>query len=189
MALNGCAECLRQPREVDRLTEELHRLKQRLQYQERRATEGFFGSATPAAKLPVKANMPPATEPKRKGARPGRRGMGRRAFDPSQAERVVDVTAEIGDRCPNGDVPWEEKGTAARAVLDSRPVKAERVLYWCRVGVDPPPPLGHEAEGEPSYSYAPISYPLPAGRALPSKSQGASGREMPASMAGLVAWR
>ena len=129
MAMNGCPECLRKQREIDRLTEEHQRLKQRLRYQERRATEGFFGSATPSAKLPVKANTPPAQEPRRKGARPGHPGAGRQAFDASQAAQVVDVAAEVGDRCPTCDVPLEDKGTDGRAVLDTRPVQAERVLY------------------------------------------------------------
>jgi hypothetical protein len=77
MALNGCAECLKKQREIDRRTEELQRLKQKLRYQERQATEGFFGSATPSAKRPVKASLPPPQVPKRKGARPGHPGVGR----------------------------------------------------------------------------------------------------------------
>jgi transposase len=129
MAINGCAECLKKQRQIDRLTEELQRLKQKLRYQERQVTEGFFGSATSSAKQPVKANTPMAQAPTRKGARPGHSGAGRQAFDASQAERVVDVVAEVGERCPHCDAPLEEKGTESRLVLDSHPVKAERVLY------------------------------------------------------------
>jgi transposase len=129
MAINGCTECLKKQREIDRLTEELQRLKQKLRYQERQAMEGFFGSATSSAKLPVKANTPPAKETKRKGARPGHPGTGRQAFDVSQAERVVDIEAGIDDRCPECDAPLVAKGIDSRAVLESHPVKAERVLY------------------------------------------------------------
>lgn len=129
MAIHGCAECLKKQREIDRLTEELQRLRQKLRYQERHATEGFFGSATPSAKRPVKANTTPSQEPKRRGARPGHRGVGRQAFDANQAERIVTVAAEVGDRCPDCDAPLQEKGTDERLVLDSRPLKAERVLY------------------------------------------------------------
>jgi hypothetical protein len=32
MAINGCAECLKKQQAIDRLTEELHRLKQKLRY-------------------------------------------------------------------------------------------------------------------------------------------------------------
>jgi transposase len=148
MAIHGGAECLKKPREIDRLTEENHRLKPRLRDQERHATAGFFGAATPSAKRPVKAHTPPSQEPKRKGARPGHPGAGRQAFEVSQAERVVDVEAALGDRGPDGDSPLADKGSASRAVLESRPVKAERVLYRlpkrsgprCRRTFQPPAP-------------------------------------------------
>jgi transposase len=129
MALNSCAECLKKQREIDRLTEENHRLKQRLRYQERQASEGFFGAGTPSAKRPVKANTTPAQAAKPRGGRPGHRGAGRQAFDAGQANRVVDVKAEVGLRCPACDGLLEDKGTDSRLVLDSHPVKAERVLY------------------------------------------------------------
>jgi transposase len=129
MAINGCAECLKKQREIDRLTEELQRLRQKLRYQERQATEGFFGSATPSAKRPVKANTPPPKVPQRKGARPGHPGVGRHAFDASHAERVVDIAPAVGNRCPACDARLADKGTACRAVLESYPLKAERVLY------------------------------------------------------------
>jgi hypothetical protein len=129
MAINGCAECLKKPQAIDRLTEELQRLRQKLRDRERQATEGFFGSATSSAKRPVKANTPPSKPLKRKGAQPGHPGAGRHAFDASQAERVVDIAPIIGNRCPDCDALLEDKGTAGRAVLESCPVKAERVLY------------------------------------------------------------
>jgi transposase len=129
MAINGCAECLKKQREIDRLTEALQRLRQQLRYQERQATEGFFGSATPSAKRPVKTNTPPPPAPKPKGARPGHPGVGRHAFDASQAERVVNIAPAVGHRCPGCDALLADKGTACRAVLESHPVKAERVLY------------------------------------------------------------
>jgi transposase len=129
MAINGCAECLQKQREIDRLTEALQRLKQQLRYQERQATEGFFGSATPSAKRPVQANTPPPKALTRRGARPGHPGAGRHAFDARQAERVVAIAPSVTDRCPDGEAFLEDKGTDSRAVLDSRPVKAERILY------------------------------------------------------------
>jgi transposase len=129
MAINGCAECLKKPREIDRLAEALQRLKQKLRYQEGQATAGFFGSATPSAKRPVKANTLPPPVPTRKGARLGHLGVGRHTFDASQAERVVDIPPVVDDRCPDCDALLEDKGTDDRAVIDSHPVKAERVLY------------------------------------------------------------
>jgi transposase len=129
MATNGCAECLQKPRDIDRLAEELQRLQQTLRDQERRATEGVFGSATPSAKGPVKANTPPPPVPKRQGARLGHLGVGRHTFDASQAERVVDIPPVVDHRCPDGDALLEDQGTDNRAVIERHPVKAERVLY------------------------------------------------------------
>lgn len=129
MALHGCAECLKKQRELDRLTEALQRLKQKLRDQARQGRAGFFGSSTPSAKLPVKAQTPPAKAPKRQGARAGHAGAGRQTCDAHEAERIIDVAAEVSDRCPSGDLPLEDNGTDGRLVLDSHPVKAERVLY------------------------------------------------------------
>jgi transposase len=129
MAINGCAECLKKQREIDRLTEENHRLRQRLRYQERQAAEGFFGASTPSAKQPIKPNTKPTTQANRRGARPGHPGAGRRTFDASQADRIEALTAEVGDRCPACAGPLEAKGYDDRLVVESRPVKAERILY------------------------------------------------------------
>jgi transposase len=129
MAINGCAECVKKPREIDRLTVELQRLQQRLRYQERQATEGFFGASTPSAKLPLKPNTKPTTLAKRRGARPGHPGAGRRAFSANQADRVEVMAAAGGDRCPACAGPLEDKGYDNRLVGDSRPLKAERILY------------------------------------------------------------
>ncbi len=129
MVIHGCVECLKKQREIDRLTEALQRLQQTLRYQDRQATEGFFGSATLSGKRPVKTNTPPPPAPKPKGARPGYPGAGRHAFGARQAERVIDIPPLGGDRCPECDALLEDKGTDSRAVIESHPVKAERVLY------------------------------------------------------------
>jgi len=47
---------LKKQREIDGLKEEIHRLRQKLSYQGRKEKEGFFGSSTPSAKLPLKAS-------------------------------------------------------------------------------------------------------------------------------------
>jgi transposase len=129
MAINGCAECLKKQREIDRLTEENQRLKQKLRYQERQAQEGFFGASTPSAKLPIKPNTKLAKQAKRKGAQPGHPGAGRQAFDATQADRVEAIAAEAGDCCPACAGPLEDKGYDDRLVVESRPVKAERIRY------------------------------------------------------------
>ena len=71
--------------------------------------------------------IPPA--PKRQGARPGHPGAGRQAFDVGQAERIVDRAPAVGARCPGGHALSEDQGTDNRAVLERRPVQAERLRY------------------------------------------------------------
>jgi uncharacterized C2H2 Zn-finger protein len=42
--------------------------------------------------------------------------------------QVIDIPPEGGDRCPECDPLLEDKGTDSRAVIESHPVQAERVL-------------------------------------------------------------
>ena len=76
MAIHGCAEGLNKQPEIDRLTEALQRLKQKLRYQERQAIEGLFGSATPSATRPIRANTPSPRPPSGKEHGRGTPGLG-----------------------------------------------------------------------------------------------------------------
>jgi len=106
----------------------LQRLKQQLLYPERQATESFFGSATQSAKWATTANTPPPKVPKRKGTRAWHLGVRRHRFDASHVAQVVDIAPFVGAHCPDCDTLLEDKGTDSRAVLESRPMQAERVL-------------------------------------------------------------
>jgi cell shape-determining protein MreC len=74
MGINLCSECLRKQQKIDALLEENQRLKQKLKYQERKEKEGFFGSSTSSAKLPVKAHSAKAGAGKRKAPSKGIKG-------------------------------------------------------------------------------------------------------------------
>jgi len=131
--INTCPLCLEKQREIDRLKEENVLLKQRLSYRERK--EGFFGSSTPSSQQPVKANTEDVNKPR--GAKLGHKGCGRKGFSVSDADRVERVEAIVGEVCPLCGGLLEDKGDESRSVLDSRPVKAERVAFllnkkWCR---------------------------------------------------------
>jgi len=124
-----CQECLKKQQRIDQLVEENERLRQTVNYRKRREKEGFFGSSTPSSKLPLKQNSPEKQEKRKRGAKPGHKGAGRKAFDQTQADHVVDVEADIGEFCPHcGDV-LTNKGTKERRVIESRPLKAQRILY------------------------------------------------------------
>lgn len=125
-----CPGCFEKQLKIDQLLEENRLLKEKLRYQERKATEGFFGSSTPSAKLPVKPDRKEQRKPK--GAKRGHKGAGRKGFEASQADQVVELAPEDGGRCPDCGRPLEEKGTENRFVLESAPVKASRILYRLR---------------------------------------------------------
>jgi transposase len=122
-----CPACFEKQRKIDQLLEENQQLKQKLRYQERKAAEGFFASSTPSSKIPLKPNQ--VAERKRKGAKPGHKGAGRKGFEASEADHMVEIAPEDGDVCPDCGRRLDEKGTQSRFVLDSTPVKARRILY------------------------------------------------------------
>lgn len=125
---NYCEECLNKQREIDYLKEEIQRLKQKLRYRECKDKEGFFGSSTSSAKIPLKANTPDK-QSKPKGAQVGHQGFGRKNITLSEADRVETINSSVGDNCPNCGSPLTEKGFDERMVFDSRPIKAERIIY------------------------------------------------------------
>jgi hypothetical protein len=101
MGINLCSQCLKKQQKIDALLEENQRLKWKLKYQERKEREGFFGSSTSSAKLPVKANSAQSGAGKRKGVQRGHKGTGRKAFSSGEAEQVVTVEDSIGSQCPD----------------------------------------------------------------------------------------
>jgi len=128
--INSCPECLKKQREIDALTEENQRLKQKLRYQERKAQEGFFCSSTPSSKIPLKPDRPEKQGRKPKGAHPGHLGRGRPGPDLVQGEHSSTVVASIGDLCLQCGSPTVDKGYTERLVMESRPLRAEPLIYW-----------------------------------------------------------
>ncbi len=146
--INYCKGCFDKQRKIDELTEEVKRLKSKLNYLERKGQEGYFGSSTPSSQVPLKANALKENQGKRGGAKPGHRGHGRQTFDESGADRVVPVESEVGDRCPGCGGPLEDKGIENHCVIDIPPLKTERILYLlpkrycsrCQKSYQPPAP-------------------------------------------------
>jgi hypothetical protein len=106
---------------IDRLREEIVRLKARLRYQERTAKEGPFGSSTPSAKVPLKANTPPESSARRGGAKPGHRGHGRRDIPDDEITRQETVPGP--KQCPYCGGPLDPKG---RKVILGQPERRGR---------------------------------------------------------------
>ena len=125
--MTHCPGCLKKQLVIDRLQEEIVRLKARLLYQERTAKEGPFGSSTPSAKVPIKANTPPETSQRRGGAKPGHRGHGRRNI-PSD-EVTSQQTVPGPERCPLCGGSLDPKGSKARTIIEVDPVRKEVVRF------------------------------------------------------------
>jgi transposase len=130
-----CEGCWEKQRRIDQLLEENQRLKAQLRYRERRAPEGFFGSSTPSAQRPVKANSPSANQTKPGGAKPGHPGHGRRSVEAASAARVIEVP--VAPRCPVCGGRLEAQGVRARSVVDIAPPRPAPILYRLHRGYCP----------------------------------------------------
>jgi transposase len=99
-----------------------------LRYQERTAREGFFGSSTPSAKLPVKANTTARQTPGAPGgARPGHRGRGRRSLPAEQAEHGFFISG--AETCPDCGGGLRAQGCRERTVLAVEPLRRQTLHY------------------------------------------------------------
>ena len=122
-----CKECLNKQQKINYLEEEISTLKSKLRYQERTVKEGFFGSSTPSAKIPVKPNSPKAHQRNRGGGKVGHKGHGRASIPEEDADKVEKIS--IDDICPDCGSILEQKGTKARTVIDCQPVKMRKIVY------------------------------------------------------------
>jgi transposase len=125
--LNLCESCLEKQRTIDRLKQEIQSLREKVHRLERKAEQGPFGSSTPSAKVPLKANTAEEQRGKPGGAQPGHTGHGRKAVEDSGAERIE--TIAVGPTCPHCGGPLEHKEYRDRSVIDSQPLRAQPILY------------------------------------------------------------
>jgi transposase len=123
----SCKACLQKQQKIDRLEEDLRRVKAKLRYQERTAKEGPFGASTPSSKVPVKANSLEENQARKGGAKPGHRGHGRQARVPEQIQRTL--SARLPACCPDCGTTLQHRGRARRTVLDAQPLQAEKQLW------------------------------------------------------------
>ena len=125
--LNLCESCLEKQRTIDRQKQEIQSLREKVHRLERKAEVGPFGSSTPSAKIPVKANTAEEQRSKPGGAKPGHTGHGRQAVEEGDAERIETISA--GPACPHCGTALEHKEYRDRSVIDSQPLRAEPILY------------------------------------------------------------
>ena len=124
--INNCEECHKKQREIDRLKEDIKRLKAKFHLQKRKADEGYFGSSTPSSKIPIKSNASKET-PKKRGLKLGHKGNGRNCVSIDEVEKQVDIAFE--DTCPDCGGKLQNKDYKERSVLESQPRKVKPLLY------------------------------------------------------------
>jgi transposase len=125
--LNLCQSCLEKQRTIDRLQQEIQSLREKVHRLEHKAEQGPFGSSTPSAKIPVKANTAGEHRSQPGGAQPGHAGHGRQAVEDTAAERIETIAVEPA--CPYCGGVLEHKEYRDRSVIDSQPLRAEPILY------------------------------------------------------------
>ena len=125
--VNLCEGCLEKQREIDRLREEVQRLKARLKQRERKQQEGVFGSSTPSALKPLKTNSEEDKRAKRGGAKKGHPGHGRSACSASEADEIRRV--ELSEPCPDCGGQLGSASLRARTVIEIEPVVIKRICY------------------------------------------------------------
>lgn len=90
---NLCEGGLKKQRTIDRLKQGIQSLREKVPRLERKGEQGPFGSATPSAKIPVKANTAEEQSSKPGGAKPGHRGhgpSGSRTRNPASSRCLTD---------------------------------------------------------------------------------------------------
>jgi transposase len=112
---------------IRHLRDDNRRLKEQLGKQNRTINEEPFGSSTPSAKRPVKANTPEENRGKRGGASKGHVGKGRSSLLGEGDAGVL--TLEAPARCPDCGSRLEKRGAEQRSVLDMEPEKLQPVRY------------------------------------------------------------
>jgi transposase len=113
-----CKGCYEKQLKIDRLEEQVTQLKAKIAYQKKKQYEGLFGSNTPSAKIPVKANVPTNEAKKKSGAKDGHVGHGRHGFLPEDADEIVDEGGESGESCEFCGGTLELKEIRHRSILD-----------------------------------------------------------------------
>ena len=126
--VNLCDGCLEKQREIDRLKEEVQRLRQKLNLNQRKSQEGFFGSSTPSSQVPVKPNSLAENQAKKGGAKKGHTGVGRKVFAATEADeqRVAAVETETCSDCECG---LNRLSANERSVYEIERERVKKIYY------------------------------------------------------------
>jgi hypothetical protein len=125
--VNTCQSCLEKQLEIDRLKDEVKRLKAALNYRQRKREDGPFGSSTPSSRIALKPNSSPENKARMGGAGPGHKGHGRKSVSEEQADRIQSINLDSSCRHCGGQL--SDKGSRSRTVIDLDPIEVKKILY------------------------------------------------------------
>jgi len=126
--VNLCEGCFEKQRLIDRQFEEIQQLKQKLNVNQRRLKDGFFGSSTPSSQVPLKANSLEENQLKKGGAKVGHLGKGREVFSPQEADEVR-VASIAEESCQVCECQLVSQSSNERAIFDLQREKIRRIYY------------------------------------------------------------
>lgn len=126
--VNACKSCFEKQRVIDRQLEEIQRLKQKLNVNQRKATNGFFGSSTPSSQIPVKANAVTENQARKGGAVIGHRGVGRQVFSSIEADEVRCAAVEV-ETCQTCHCRLSRQSSNERAIYEIERERVKKIYY------------------------------------------------------------
>jgi transposase len=126
--VNLCEGCLEKQREVDRLKEEVQRLKQELRRGKRKQEQGFFGSSTSSAQVPVKAKALAENQAKKGGAKVGHPGHGRQVCQREEADEIR-VAKVVEEKCQECQCQLQGQSSNGRVLYDLQREEVKKVYY------------------------------------------------------------
>jgi hypothetical protein len=126
-----CEECFQKQLKIDRLEEEVQRLKAQLRYRNKRDQEPF-GISTPSSKITIKKSTLEENQQKTGGAQEGHQGHGRKKFTEAEADEIIDLKVKLTN-CPDCGGKLGVKGVDERFVVDALIQEAIKIIYRCQV--------------------------------------------------------
>ncbi len=129
--VNNCDGCLEKQGVIDRQFEEIQQLKQKLNLNQRKLKDGFFGSSTPSSQIPIKACSVAENQAKKGGGQPGHKGVGRQVFTAEESDEVKISEVEV-ENCPNCECRLLSQTSNERAIYDLQREQIRQIYYEIR---------------------------------------------------------
>lgn len=130
-----CKSCFAKDREIERLREEIRRLKGLERYQRKKTLIEPFGENTPSSKILMKPNATEENTKKVGGGKLGHPGHGRKTVDRDQA--IETVEHGMPESCPDCGLHLHNHDWREKTIVDVEPPKARQTRHRFQRGCCP----------------------------------------------------